>query len=77
MDKFSVCQFFHDSRTYEYVRQNVSAEEAIKAFRHYISSVAARFGVVIRVIVTDSGDCIVAEWKKGEGIVFPPNGDDR
>jgi len=30
--------------------------------------------MVKRVIITDGGDCINFEWKKGEGIVFPPRG---
>ena len=33
-NKFSVCQFFEDD-TYEYVRRNVSVEEAVEAALHY------------------------------------------
>lgn len=32
---------------------------------------AAMLGMVDRVIITDGGDCIVFEWKKGEGITWP------
>lgn len=72
-ETFSVCQFFTDKTAgYEYVRRNVSVEEAMEAFRHYTTSVGARFGFVDRVIITDGGDCINAEWKLGEGIVYPP-----
>jgi hypothetical protein len=67
---FSVCQFFNDG-SYEYVRQHVSTEEAIKAFKFYTHNVAVQMGLTVRVIITDSGDCIVAEWKRGEGLVFP------
>jgi hypothetical protein len=70
METFSVCQFFEDE-TYEWVRQNVSAEEAVKAFQHYTNNVASKIGITNRVIITDSGDCIAYEWKKGKGITFP------
>ena len=42
-ETFSVCQFF-DNGSYEYVRRYVSAEEAVKAARHYTHNVAARLG---------------------------------
>lgn len=69
--EFSVCQFFDDG-TYEYVRRHVDAEEAMKAAKHYMTSVGARMGFTHRVIVTDGGDCIAFEWIKGQGVVFPP-----
>lgn len=69
--EFSVCQFFEND-TYEYVRRWVSPEEATVAFRHYISSVGARMGMTVRVIITDGGDFTNAEWKYGEGIIYPP-----
>jgi hypothetical protein len=68
---FSVCQFFPDE-TYEYVRRYVSADEAKKAFMHYTHSVGARMGTTTRVIITDSGDCINAEWVYGKGLTYPP-----
>jgi len=68
--EFSVCQFFEDG-SYEYVRRYVSAVEAMDAARHYTLSVAASYGYVQRVIITDGGDCIVFEWKYGEGVVWP------
>lgn len=69
-DLYSVVQFF-PNESYEYVRTHVPLEEAIPAFQHYISSVGARLGTTRRVIITDSGDCCCAEWKFGEGIVWP------
>jgi hypothetical protein len=69
-EMFNVCQFFEDGQ-YEYVRRHVSAATAMQAFRHYSQSVAAKAGLVQRVIITDGGDCTNAEWKFGEGIVFP------
>jgi len=68
--EFSVCQFFPNGQ-YEYVRRWVTAEEAFKAFQHYISSVGARAGTTVRVIITDGGDCTNAEWVRGKGITFP------
>ena len=67
--EFSVCQFFDDG-TSEYVRRFVSAEEAVMAAKHYTQSVAARLGMVNRVIITDGGDCTNFEWKYGEGITY-------
>jgi hypothetical protein len=69
--EFSVCQFFEDG-SYEYVRRFVPIEEAMKAATHYCASVAVTLGIVVRVIITDGGDCICFEWKRGEGITFPP-----
>lgn len=68
--EFSVCQFFDDG-THEYVRRFVTAEEAVKAARHYTENVAARLGLVPRVIITDGGDCTVFEWVRGKGVTFP------
>lgn len=69
--EFSVCQFFDDG-TYEYVRRNVDPREAVEAAKHYTTSVAAQMGFVVRVIITDGGDCTNFEWKRGEGVVYPP-----
>ena len=70
-NEFSVYQFFEND-TYEQVREFVTVEEAAKAFGHYTTSVGARIGVTVRVIITDGGDCTVAEWVHGKGITFPP-----
>lgn len=70
-ETFSVCQFFEDG-SYEYVRRNVDAEDAAKAFHFYTHNVSARIGLTARVIVTDSGDYIAAEWHYRQGVTFPP-----
>lgn len=70
-DLFSVFQFFLDD-TYECVRERVGAEESVEAARHYCSSVGAQIGTTRRVIITDTGDHTVFEWKYGEGVIFPP-----
>jgi hypothetical protein len=69
-NEFSVYQFFKDE-SYECVRSFVSAEEAVKAAQHYCTSVGARMGTTVRVIITDGGDCTNFEWKYGEGVTFP------
>jgi hypothetical protein len=71
---FNVCQFFEDD-SYEYVRTNVPAEEAVKAAHHYCNSVGAKLGMTRRVIITDMGDCTNFEWKYGEGVTYPPRED--
>jgi hypothetical protein len=71
---FSVVQFFVDG-SYEYVRQNVTVEEAVKAATHYTQSVGVKMGIVNRVIITDDGDCCCFDWQLGEGVVFPKQED--
>lgn len=68
-DEYSVVQFFTNGE-YEYVRRWVSAEEAIKAAEHYTNNVATKMGIIERVIITDGGDCVCFEWKKGKGVTF-------
>jgi hypothetical protein len=70
-DQYSVVQFFIND-TYEYVRRDVSVEEALRAVYHYTHNVAVKVGIIERVIITDGGDSIVFEWKKDKGITFPP-----
>lgn len=71
METFNVFQFF-DDENYEQVRNNVDANEAMKAFVFYSSSVGARIGTTKRVIITNIGDCVNAEWIFGKGLVYPP-----
>jgi hypothetical protein len=70
-DEFSVWQFFATGY-YERVREYVNAQEAIKAVEHYTDNIAVKLGIVNRVIITDGGDNICFEWKRGEGVTFPP-----
>lgn len=71
LPEFSVWQFLIDG-TQEKVRDHVTAREAVEAARHYTNNVATKMGVTERVIITDGGDDCVFEWKKEEGITFPP-----
>jgi hypothetical protein len=75
-ERFSVYQFFADGSS-EQVRELVPLEEAVKAAHHYTHNVASKLGVVERVIITDGGDECCFEWKRGEGITFPPESRDR
>lgn|SRR5262245_36106693 len=68
-ERYNVVQFF-DNDTHEYVRRRVGAEDAMRATGHYTHSVAARIGMVRRVIITDDGDNTVWDWRFGDGIVF-------
>jgi hypothetical protein len=70
-NEFNVWLFFENG-PHDQIRHRVSAEEAMKTFAHYTSSVMAKLGIVQRVIVTDGGDYCCAEWKLSEGYTFPP-----
>jgi hypothetical protein len=60
-EQFSVALFFDDGQ-HKYARRFVSAQEACRAFQHYSRSAGAQLGLTVRVIITDSSDCIVREW---------------
>ena len=62
----SFVMFFADGK-HRYVRRLASAQEAGRTFEHCIHSVEARFGIPIRVVITDRDDCILREWKFGKG----------
>ena len=70
-EQFSVALFFDDGQ-HKYARRFVSAQEACRAFQHYSRSAGAQLGLTVRVIITDNSDCIVREWKYGQGVTFPP-----
>lgn len=67
---FSVYQFFPDG-THEQVLHSVPAEEAVEKAYRCTTSVGARIGTTVRVIITDQDDNTCFEWKPGEGVVFP------
>lgn len=73
-ETFDVWQFFADGAGQERVRLRVPADEAVKAFKHYTTSVGARIGTTERVIIVDNGDLTCAEWVYGKGVTFPPRG---
>lgn len=68
---FAVWQFFSDG-THECVGRGLNAKEAVKKAHAYCRSVGATVGTTVRVIITDDCDYTVFEWKRGEGVTFPP-----
>jgi hypothetical protein len=62
--------FFENGKR-RYVRRFVSAQEANRAFEHCVHSVEVRFGIPMRVVITDRYDCILREWNFGTGIASP------
>jgi hypothetical protein len=52
--------------------KGVPLAEAAEWFRHHMTNPSAKMGWTHRVIIVDSDDCIIAEWKFGEGITWPP-----
>jgi hypothetical protein len=70
-EQFSV-QVHYDNGECHTVRRFVSAKEASRAFAYYTSSLGAQLGVTTRVIIIDSSDCMVREWKLEQGVTFPP-----
>lgn len=70
--EFSVCTWFsEDPADYEYDIRFVDGETAVKRAVGIVKSVAGQIGWTKRVIITDGGDCIVFEWLKDKGVVFP------
>jgi hypothetical protein len=74
---FSVYQFFDSEdpdAMHERVRTFVPLAEAKAAAKHYTTNVAVKMGITKRVIITDSGDLTIFEWKASAGITYPPGG---
>jgi hypothetical protein len=71
MSEFSVYWWDRNGGQHEEVRF-VEAERAVAASRRLAHGPASALGIVERVIITDGGDCCCFEWRRGEGVVFPP-----
>jgi hypothetical protein len=70
-ERFNV-YFIYPDGTHTREREWVPAEEAV-AFAHQASTrPAAKLGILKEIMITDSGDFCVFQWKHGEGVVFPP-----
>lgn len=67
---FSVYQFF-ESGKWERLKHRVPEKEAIETAYELTLGPAAKLGLIKKVLVTDSGDIGVFEWRHGEGIVWP------
>lgn len=77
-EAYNTVIFFPDE-TYEYVRRNVSAKEAVETAHSYCTRPAAMIGIIARIIVTDEGDYTNFDWRwrpglktVADGIVYPP-----
>jgi hypothetical protein len=64
-NEFSVCIFYPDD-TYEYTARFVNEVEALSN-----ALIDQQNDQIVRVIITDGGDCIAYEWIKGKGRVWP------
>jgi hypothetical protein len=73
-DEFSVYQFFPDEQ-WERVKSFVDAKTAVDCAHSLSTSVGARIGTTVRVIITDGGDFTCFEWVNGKGVTFPPLGE--
>lgn len=69
--EFSVAQFFRDGSS-EYVRRWVGPQEAVETLKDYSERPAAKIGMIVKLIITDSGDFTNMQWEFGKGVVFPP-----
>lgn len=69
MSEYNVVQWFENG-VYEYVRRNVTAEQAFEAARHYCTCVGAKLGTTVRVIIEDDGGNAAFEWTREQGIIF-------
>jgi len=72
-EQFSV-RLYYDNGEQKDVYRFVSAQEAYRGFQYYTSSLGARLGSTVRVIIIDGDDCMVREWKLEQGVTFPPPG---
>jgi len=70
-EQFAVLLFF-DNGKHKYARRFVSAKEACRVFEQCINSVDARIGITDRVVIADSNDCILREWKFRQHSAFLP-----
>ncbi len=67
-DEFSVWVFLPDGWHFPVVH----FADATRAME--MAGLASRLDYADRVIITDGGDYTVFEWRRGEGVTFPPKG---
>jgi hypothetical protein len=70
-EQFAVLLFFCGGER-KYACRFVSAQDATRAFEFYIRNIDAWHSKTVRVVVTDRHDCVLREWKMGQGVTFPP-----
>lgn len=68
--RFSVWQFFTGGNC-EKAGEALTAWEAVVMANALVHTLAAQSGTTCRIVVTNSGDFTVWEWRHGEGLVIP------
>jgi hypothetical protein len=68
-EQFSVRVYYDDGRR-QIVRRFVSAQEACRSFQHYTSSLGARLGSTVRVIIIDRSDTWCASGSSNKASRF-------
>ena len=68
-EEFSVYWWDREDGQHEELRF-VPADKATRAFERLTLGPASMLGMVKRVIITDGGDCICAEWRDGK-LTYP------
>ena len=74
-DEFSVYAFYFDG-WYSDVIRFTGIENALKIAKRASEQKIGLLSRAERIIVTDGGDNTVFEWRRDEGITFPPSGDE-
>ena len=70
-NEFSVYWFDDDDFNHAEAR-GIGPKEAVELAKSLTVRPAALLGIICRVIITDGGDFTVFEWKKGDGVTYPP-----
>lgn len=66
-DEFSVYMIYTQNYVFPLARY-VDVQQA----SHIAASAAHHDPAAHRIIITDAGDCICMEWKRGRGVIYPP-----
>jgi hypothetical protein len=70
-EEFSVWVFWPDESHFALARF-IGAEHAVRMARLATRGWPARCIDASRIIITDGGDHTCFEWRRGEGVTFPP-----
>ena len=65
-----MAQYFPDG-SHEIIGDDLDARAAVYLAKDYTDRPAAQIGIIQRVTIIDGGNCIVFDWRYGEGVVFP------
>ena len=71
---FSVAEYYPDG-SWSYALERAPADQAVLTAKGRTETVAAKVGLVTRVIITDSDDTTNFDWRFGQGVVFPTRED--